>query len=380
MWPFSSFTEKKAAPAPEPPKPPKPARQMSGAQREGFQILLEAASADEQGQVAIAISLYEKGCRRLMDGLKDAETDERKEALRKQLMQALERAEKLKASAAPPANANQPRGTPSTSRAQRPSTADVNSAMAAARAEVAAEKASAQAAYRQAELAKRDAEAARRVAAAAAHGAQQPGPSRAVNGGRGGGGRGGGSGGGAGGGGRASSGGGSGGDGGGSGGSSSSSLQSSLEDGAILSERPNVKWSDVAGLEPAKAALQEAVVLPLRFPQLFTGERKPWKGILLYGPPGTGKSHLAKAVATEVAATFFAISSSDLVSKWVGESEKLVRDSPPHHLCTCPLPMAASTVTSSSAEPTPPRHRPSHSGSRSLRFREAAFARHHLHR
>ena len=81
----------------------------------------------------------------------------------------------------------------------------------------------------------------------------------------------------------------------------------------------------MAGLEPAKEALKEAVVLPLRFPNLFTGERKPWRGILLYGPPGTGKSHLAKAVATEVDATFFSISSSDLTSKWVGESEKLVR-------------------------------------------------------
>lgn len=102
-------------------------------------------------------------------------------------------------------------------------------------------------------------------------------------------------------------------------------LQRSLEAGAIVSEKPNVRWTDVAGLEPAKAALQEAVVLPIRFPQLFTGERKPWRGILLYGPPGTGKSHLAQAVATEVDATFFSISSSDLTSKWVGESEKLVR-------------------------------------------------------
>lgn len=94
---------------------------------------------------------------------------------------------------------------------------------------------------------------------------------------------------------------------------------------AIVSEKPNVKWDDVAGLEGAKEALKEAVVLPIRFPQLFVGKRKPWKGILLYGPPGTGKSFLAKAVATEADSTFFAMSSSDLVSKWQGESEKLVK-------------------------------------------------------
>jgi len=97
-------------------------------------------------------------------------------------------------------------------------------------------------------------------------------------------------------------------------------------DSSILSEKPNVKWDDVAGLEGAKEALKEAVVLPIRFPNLFTGNRKPWKGILLYGPPGTGKSYLAKAVATEVDSTFFSISSSDLVSKWLGESERLVRN------------------------------------------------------
>ncbi|GLJ22779.1 hypothetical protein SUGI_0429090 [Cryptomeria japonica] len=93
---------------------------------------------------------------------------------------------------------------------------------------------------------------------------------------------------------------------------------------AIIRDKPNVKWSDVAGLESAKAALQEAVILPVKFPQFFTGKRKPWRAFLLYGPPGTGKSYLAKAVATEADSTFFSISSSDLVSKWMGESEKLV--------------------------------------------------------
>merc|ERR1719223_2151198 len=95
--------------------------------------------------------------------------------------------------------------------------------------------------------------------------------------------------------------------------------------GAIVTEKPDIKWDDVAGLDGAKEALKETVILPTRFPQLFTGKHKPWKGILLYGPPGTGKSYLAKAVATEADSTFFAMSSSDLVSKWQGESEKLVK-------------------------------------------------------
>lgn len=95
---------------------------------------------------------------------------------------------------------------------------------------------------------------------------------------------------------------------------------------AVLTEKPNVKWDDVAGLEGAKDALKEAVILPQKFPQMFVGKRKPWKGILLYGPPGTGKSYLAKAVATEADAKFFSVSSSDLVSKWQGESEKLVKE------------------------------------------------------
>lgn len=96
--------------------------------------------------------------------------------------------------------------------------------------------------------------------------------------------------------------------------------------GAIVMEKPNIKWDDVAGLEGAKEALKEAVILPIKFPHLFQGKRTPWRGILLFGPPGTGKSYLAKAVATEANnSTFFSISSSDLVSKWLGESEKLVK-------------------------------------------------------
>jgi len=103
-------------------------------------------------------------------------------------------------------------------------------------------------------------------------------------------------------------------------------MQTKLGD-AILVEKPNIKWSDVAGLEAAKEALKEAVILPIKFPHLFTGKRKPWRGILLFGPPGTGKSYLAKAVATEANnSTFFSVSSSDLVSKWLGESEKLVKN------------------------------------------------------
>ncbi|KAK5581147.1 hypothetical protein RB653_001176 [Dictyostelium firmibasis] len=94
---------------------------------------------------------------------------------------------------------------------------------------------------------------------------------------------------------------------------------------SIVTTKPNVKWDDVAGLYQAKEYLKEAVIFPIKFPQMFTGNRKPWKGILLYGPPGTGKSYLAKAVATEISSTFFSISPSDIVTKWLGDSEKLVK-------------------------------------------------------
>ena len=93
----------------------------------------------------------------------------------------------------------------------------------------------------------------------------------------------------------------------------------------IVVQGDEVHWDDVAGLDIAKKALKEAVVYPFLRPDLFMGLREPARGMLLFGPPGTGKTMLARAVATESRSTFFAISASSLTSKWLGESEKLVR-------------------------------------------------------
>jgi len=100
---------------------------------------------------------------------------------------------------------------------------------------------------------------------------------------------------------------------------------SSLRD--VLVETPNVHWTDVGGLEEAKQELREAIEWPLRHRELFDETHAtPPKGVLLYGPPGTGKTLLAKAVATESGVNFISVKGPELLSKWVGESEKGVRE------------------------------------------------------
>ncbi|KUJ98765.1 MAG: CDC48/VCP like protein, AAA superfamily [Thermococcales archaeon 44_46] len=95
----------------------------------------------------------------------------------------------------------------------------------------------------------------------------------------------------------------------------------------VLLEVPNVRWEDIGGLEDVKQQLREAVEWPLKYPEAFMAMGiNPPKGILLYGPPGTGKTLLAKAVATESEANFIGIRGPEVLSKWVGESEKNIRE------------------------------------------------------
>jgi transitional endoplasmic reticulum ATPase len=95
----------------------------------------------------------------------------------------------------------------------------------------------------------------------------------------------------------------------------------------VLVQRPNVTWDEIGGLQSIKEELAEAIEWPLKHAELFTeADVKPPKGILLYGPPGTGKTMIAKAVATTSEANFISIKGPELISKWVGESEKGVRE------------------------------------------------------
>jgi transitional endoplasmic reticulum ATPase len=95
----------------------------------------------------------------------------------------------------------------------------------------------------------------------------------------------------------------------------------------VLVEVPNIHWTDIGGLKDVKQELEESVEWPMKFRNVFDyANTKPPKGILLYGPPGTGKTLLAKAVANESEANFISIKGPELLSKWVGESERGVRD------------------------------------------------------
>ncbi|MEM4979745.1 MAG: AAA family ATPase, partial [Candidatus Bathyarchaeia archaeon] len=95
----------------------------------------------------------------------------------------------------------------------------------------------------------------------------------------------------------------------------------------VLVEVPQVKWSDIGDLSEVKEELREAIEWPLKYKELFDKTNTPPpKGVLLYGPPGTGKTLLAKAVATESEANFISIKGPELLSKWVGESERAVRE------------------------------------------------------
>ncbi|MBT9149677.1 MAG: ATP-dependent zinc metalloprotease FtsH [Dehalococcoidia bacterium] len=95
----------------------------------------------------------------------------------------------------------------------------------------------------------------------------------------------------------------------------------------VFTEIPDVKWSDVGGLEEVKRVLMETIEWPLRYSEIFKqANTNPAKGILLTGPPGTGKTLLAKAVANESGVNFIAVKGPALLSKWVGESEKGIRE------------------------------------------------------
>ncbi|XP_024889684.1 fidgetin-like protein 1 isoform X1 [Temnothorax curvispinosus] len=93
----------------------------------------------------------------------------------------------------------------------------------------------------------------------------------------------------------------------------------------IMDLGKTITWDDIAGLEYIKKIVKEVVVFPMLRPDIFTGLRRPPKGILLFGPPGTGKTLIGKCIASQSKSTFFSISASSLTSKWIGDGEKMVR-------------------------------------------------------
>jgi len=104
-----------------------------------------------------------------------------------------------------------------------------------------------------------------------------------------------------------------------------SDLLEQLEENIVPKGKTGVCWDDIKGLSDVKKVLNETIIYPQKRPDLFQGIRAPVKGILFYGPPGNGKTMLAKAVASECDCTFISVSASSLMSKFMGEGEKLMR-------------------------------------------------------
>ena len=96
----------------------------------------------------------------------------------------------------------------------------------------------------------------------------------------------------------------------------------------IIQQAPNTKWEDIIGLDDAKSVIKEAIVFPLKYPKLYSELKmfvSPWRGVLLFGPPGTGKTMLARATASQCDTTFFNMNASSMVSKYRGDSEKIIK-------------------------------------------------------